>query len=204
MVSSNATRNELVRWAAVDAQVVPLGVDTRRFRCTGELRTHLLHIGSDDPRDLTDVVIAAYERCSQSRPMPPIVVCGNVRHRPPVDSVRWVGRVSDDDLISLLNTAVLCVQPSVHEGFGLQNLEAMSCGAPLLALDVAAVREVAGDCARLLPEASAEDLADAILDLLGDEPARVAMSASGRRRAASYPWANTAQSIVEALVAAGR
>jgi glycosyltransferase involved in cell wall biosynthesis len=163
------------------------------------LRTQLLHIGSDDPRDLTDVVVAAYERCCRNRPMPPIVVCGNVSRKRPVENVRWVGRVSDDDLVSLLNTALLCIQPSVHEGFGLQNLEAMSCGAPLIALDVPAVREVVGEGARLLPEASDVHLASAILDLLDDEPARAAMSASGRRRADNYAWANTARAIAETL-----
>jgi len=38
--------------------------------------------------------------------MPPIVVCGDVSQKRPVDNVRWVGRVSDDDLVSLLNTAL--------------------------------------------------------------------------------------------------
>jgi len=199
LVSSEATRNELVRWARVDVKVVPLGVDNQRFGDRGELRTQLLHIGSDDPRDLTDVVVSAYERCCRNRRMPPIVVCGDVSQKRPVDNVRWVGRVSDDDLVSLLNTALLCIQPSLHEGFGLQNLEAMSCGAPLIAYDAPAVREVVGDGARLLPEASAKHLANAILDLLDDEPARAAISASGRRRADNYAWANTARAIAETL-----
>ncbi len=201
MVSSEQTRNELKRWASVDAKVVPLGVDTHRFCDRGEARTHLLHIGSDDPRDLTDVVVAAYEQCCKRAPMPPLVVCGNVKRKRTVDNVQWVGRVSDDELVSLLNTAMLCIQPSVHEGFGLQNLEAMSCGAPLIALDVPAVREVAGDDARLLPAASADDLASAMRELVDDEPGRVTMSKSGRLRAGGYPWSNTAKAIEETVVA---
>ena len=136
--------------------------------------------------------------------MPPLVVCGDVAGERQVDKVTWVGRVSDEDLVSLMNTSLLCIQPSVHEGFGLQNLEAMSCGAPLIALDVPAVREVAGDSARLVQQASAEQLAIAILELLDDEPARAALSESGRHRAASYPWSNTAQAIAATLVAVAR
>ena len=47
--------------------------------------------------------------------------------------VVFTGYVDDDDLISLYNLCKLFVFPSIHEGFGLPPLEAMACGAPVIA-----------------------------------------------------------------------
>ena len=67
------------------------------------------------------------------------------------DRVRMVGRVSDDDRDGLLTLAEAMVFPSLYEGFGAPLVEAMTIGTPVICSDQAAVPEVVGDAALVLP-----------------------------------------------------
>ena len=62
-----------------------------------------------------------------------------------------IGRVADQDSWALYSGAALFAFPSLHEGFGLPVLEAMAAGAPVVASDIPAIREVAGAAALLVP-----------------------------------------------------
>ena len=55
-----------------------------------------------------------------------------------------VGYVEDQDLVALYNAAALFVFPSKYEGFGLPVLEAMACGAPVIASNCTSIPEVVG------------------------------------------------------------
>lgn len=60
------------------------------------------------------------------------------------DSVKWLGRISDEDLIREYQLASAFIFPSLYEGFGLPPLEAMACGCPVLLSDRASLPEVGG------------------------------------------------------------
>lgn len=64
-------------------------------------------------------------------------------------SVIWTGYAPSDDLPALYSGAIALVYPSIYEGFGLPVVEAMACGAPVIASDHAALREVGGGCGAL-------------------------------------------------------
>jgi glycosyltransferase involved in cell wall biosynthesis len=69
-------------------------------------------------------------------------------HRPwarELPDVILTGLVSDDDLAAIYTGARALVFPSDDEGFGLPTVEALACGTPVVACDVAALREVLGD-----------------------------------------------------------
>ena len=83
-----------------------------------------------------------------------------------------LGAVDDDELWCLYSGATVFAFPSRHEGFGLPVLEAMSQGTAVLASDIPAIREVTGGGARLVAAGDVEAWADALEDLLVDEPAR--------------------------------
>ena len=74
----------------------------------------------------------------------------------------------EQDLVPLYGGAEVLAFPSHFEGFGLPVVEAMACGTPVVASDVAALREVAGGAATLVPAGDEAALADALATFVGD------------------------------------
>lgn len=66
-----------------------------------------------------------------------------------VDSTIFTGELSDKQLAELYSTCDVFAYPSIAEGFGLPPLEALACGARVVASDIRVFREVLGGRARL-------------------------------------------------------
>jgi len=60
-------------------------------------------------------------------------------------NAHWLGRVTDEQLVDLYRAAAVVCVPSLYEGFGLPILEAMACGAPVVASNRGAMPEIAGE-----------------------------------------------------------
>jgi glycosyltransferase involved in cell wall biosynthesis len=91
------------------------------------------------------------------------------------------------------------VLASLWEGFGLPALEAMACGAPVVAARAGALPEVVGD-AGLLVDPRSSDALSAALDQVLRQPALAAeLAAAGPRRAAGFDWRTSANQVLEVL-----
>lgn len=108
------------------------------------------------------------------------------------DGVRLLVRPSRSDLIALYSMAEAFVFPSWIEGFGLPILEAMACGAPVIASDRGAIPEVAGGAALLCDADNDEDLARLITRVLGDRREAERLQKLGFARAAQFSWTTAA------------
>ncbi|MGI8586557.1 MAG: glycosyltransferase family 4 protein [Chloroflexia bacterium] len=115
-------------------------------------------------------------------------------------SVRFLGYVPDDDLPALISGATAVALPSLYEGFGLPALEALACGAPLLAADSSSLPEVTGDAALLLDPHDAPAWTSALRRVLTDPALRADLSAGGPDRAAEFTWARTAEETLGVLL----
>lgn len=109
--------------------------------------------------------------------------------------VRFLPNVAEADLPALYSGAELFVFPSRYEGFGLPALEALACGAPVVASNRSSLPEVVGDAA-VLVEPNAAALADGMARVLRDETLRLRLRAHGPERAAAFSWRNTAQATL--------
>ena len=170
----------------------------------------VLFAGTVEPRkNLTTLVSAFAEVLRSTALRPQLVVAGGegwltgelherVEQSGLRDRVRFTGYVTDEELCALYSSCGVFVYPSLYEGFGLPPLEAMACGAPVVASPVPSVTEAAGrDAALLVEPADARGLARALARLLGDVDERRRLSALGRERAAQFTWARTARSTLE-------
>jgi glycosyltransferase involved in cell wall biosynthesis len=112
--------------------------------------------------------------------------------------VELTGRLSDDELADHYRNAAVVVQPSSDEGFGLQPLEAMASGTPVVVTRAGAVSDVVGDCA-VVCDATATSIAEGIRHAL-DRSAE--LRPAGRRRAEAMTWEASADAVLDALLAA--
>jgi alpha-1,3-rhamnosyl/mannosyltransferase len=178
-----------------------LGIDGGEF---------LLAVGTIEPRKNLATLVRAFEEVLRERPSSALrlVVAGgrgwlsgplfeSIEKSPARGRVVLAGYVSDEQLCALYSACTAFVYPSLYEGFGLPPLEAMSCGAPVLAGDTPAVAEVSGGAARLFDPRDATQLARVILELLDDYTARRALSEAGLRRAAQFSWQRTARMTLD-------
>ncbi|MBV9605253.1 MAG: glycosyltransferase, partial [Solirubrobacterales bacterium] len=108
------------------------------------------------------------------------------------DSVRLLGRVSDERLVDCYRAADVAVVPSLeHEGFGLVVIEAAACGTPSIVTDVGGLPEtVAGlDPSLIVPAGDRDALRDRLLRAPAELPAREATRAYAER----FHWPTVAQ-----------
>jgi alpha-1,3-rhamnosyl/mannosyltransferase len=170
----------------------------------------LLAVGTIEPRKNLSTLVRAFEDLLRERPSSNLrlVVAGgrgwlsgplfeSIRRSPARARVVLTGYVSDEQLRALYSACALFVYPSLYEGFGLPPLEAMSCGAPVVAGHTPAVAEVSGGAARLFDPRDHTRLARALLELLDDTAARRALSEAGLRRAAQFSWHRTARATLD-------
>jgi glycosyltransferase involved in cell wall biosynthesis len=113
------------------------------------------------------------------------------------DRIEIRSDVSDAELDGLYRSAAAVVLPSTYEGFGFTSLEAMSRGCPVLASDIAALREVSGSGALLLPLGDEEAWAAAIRRVVNDEGFRAELRARGTETVGRYSWEQTARGVLD-------
>jgi alpha-1,3-rhamnosyl/mannosyltransferase len=99
-------------------------------------------------------------------------------------------------LARLYQSATLVVCPSLWEGFGLAALEAMACGAPVVASNRGGLPEVVGDAGLLVDPTDVDALREAMYTLAGQEPLRAALRARGLARARAFSWRHVAEATV--------
>ncbi|MEQ9092786.1 MAG: glycosyltransferase family 1 protein, partial [Miltoncostaeaceae bacterium] len=111
--------------------------------------------------------------------------------------ILWLGHVPTSELAALRARALCQVVPSRAEGDGLPVLEAMAAGLPVLAGDTPAVREVAGEAARLLPVDAPVLWAQELAALAADPAVAGRLRAAGIARAVGFGWTATAEALWE-------
>ena len=107
---------------------------------------------------------------------------------------------SDEILASLYAHCVALIYPSEYEGFGLPPLEAMTQGAPVLALRTSSLPEVVGAGGILLDPHSAtgETFATAAAELLESPARREEISLAAIAQAGNFRWEQTASATCAA------
>jgi glycosyltransferase involved in cell wall biosynthesis len=160
----------------------------------------ILAIGSADPRKNVSQLVSAYSLLSNElRERFQLVLVWThsflahelseqIARLQLSNHVHFLESVSNDDLVSLYNAASLFAFPSLYEGFGLPPLEAMACGAPVVAAANSSIPEIVGDAALLFNAQDVEGMADTLRRVLTDVSLRKAMIKKGIERATIFSW----------------
>jgi glycosyltransferase involved in cell wall biosynthesis len=107
-------------------------------------------------------------------------------------------------LAAIYRRSALVLMPSEREGFGLPIIEALSCGTPVVASDIPALREVGGEAISYCAVGDIEGWSRAIADLLDERDRRpgdwTRRRELGIRRAESFSWSRYAGEIAALYV----
>jgi glycosyltransferase involved in cell wall biosynthesis len=153
---------------------------------------YFLFVGTIEPRKNLPLLLEAWREVRKRAPTAGLVIAGRRRADAPAipeePGLRLLGEVPDEQLPGLYSGATAFVYPSLYEGFGLPVVEAMQCGACVIASP--ALRETAGDAA--IYAENARELTQAMLDTIERPAWRAEWRERARARAAEFSWQRTA------------
>ena len=140
-------------------------------------------------RDLRLIIIG--DEISRHPDVRRAVILSRVEH-----CVRFLGFIPFDTLRIFHELATAFVFPSLYEGFGLPPLEAMASGTPVIASAVSSLPEVVGGAAMLVNPENVFDIARGISEVLLNDNLRQELIVKGRKQAAKFSWARTAEEVL--------
>jgi len=190
---------ELVDTTSNDVVVNPIGIDNDEFEFEYRPESDLvLSLSKLSPRKRLADLLRAWPEVSSTVPTARLVIAGSgpqekklrrISERLDLDRVAFAGFVSNERKYELLQEAAVFASPTLYEGFGISNLEAMASGCAVVSTDTWGIKDYLehrsnGFC---VPPRSPEKLGDAIVELLQDVPLRKRVAQEGARTAQQYP-----------------
>ena len=159
---------------------------------TAPATPYFLFVGTLEPRKNLAALVEAWREVRRHHPVD-LVLAGRRRADfpalPEEPGLRIMGEVADEKLPQLYSGALAFVYPSLYEGFGLPVLEAMQCGAGVIASR--AVAEAAGDAAVYAD--TPQELARAMREAAARPEWRAELGARSLARAREFSWERTAR-----------
>ena len=203
--------------AAADPQFrqreIPTGSSVDIRKRLGLTKPFVMYTGGIDHRKNIDGLIAAFALLPEDLRMSHqlAIVCkvdeatraALIQHARKLhlstDAIVLTGYIPEDDLIALYHLCTVFVFPSWHEGFGLPALEAMACGAPVIASNTSSLPEVVGWEDALFDPFDITSIASKLTQVLIDSDFRGKLIAHGLQQAGRFSWDESARRAIAAL-----
>jgi glycosyltransferase involved in cell wall biosynthesis len=162
----------------------------------------VLYVGGFDRRKDVPTLVQAFLKLQRKDLV--LLLCGPLRGDGDTikkmmtsdDRVIVTGPVPDEDLPALYAGCELFVYPSRYEGFGLQTIEAMASGAPVLTSDGGALPEIGGSAAGVFPAGDISACVQTMRELLENPEHRGRLACAGRAHAEQFRWRHVAARYV--------
>jgi glycosyltransferase involved in cell wall biosynthesis len=215
------TRENLLRHGLFPSDsitVIPPGVDPAFFAAPGGQNEpgavpggvkYLMHVGSTIRRKRIDVLLRAFARVASIWPDLRLIRVGGsftADQARLADELGITGKIiqspvlSKAQLAAAYRQAMLLVQTSDAEGFGLPVIEAMACGCPVVASDIPPLREAGGGAAEYCPAGDDEAWSETLTRLLSERsssPESWEVRRTGARdHARRYTWSENAKQTI--------
>lgn len=200
---SNSSKKAIQKlgWMAQEIQVIHPGINIDRPPNVSKSKQPLItYVGRLMPYKNVDILIRAFAKLVVTMPNVKLVIAGTGESRSSLerlakqlsltDSIEFTGRITDAAKAELLAKAWVAVQPSMVEGWGITVLEANQCGTPVIASNVAGLRDsvVADKTGLLVPPKSVNALQDALQLVLTEKKVRTQLTLAATNWARKFSW----------------
>lgn len=217
-VISPSTRDDLVGRGVPEERisVVLCGLNHDVYRSIEGLDRYseptIVHFGRLRKYKSIDVVIRAFRRIRAEFPNARLLIIGEGPERPALqryaagmdlgDSVKFLGSLKTEEMVTILNQAHLFLNASPKEGWGLTVVEANACGMPVVGSDRPGLRDSIhdGKTGFLVPYGDDAAFAARALMLLKDRELWQRMSAAGLEWARSLTWERCASEMEKIIL----
>jgi glycosyltransferase involved in cell wall biosynthesis len=115
------------------------------------------------------------------------------------EGVSWKGHVSDDEYEALMRSCSVLALPSLYEGFGLQILDALKRGVPILTSKRGSIPEVVGDAAVFVDPEETLDITKGLEEILTNEGLRESLRKRGIDHAKQFSWTHSVDLFLQAV-----
>ena len=205
---SDPARETAARYFPGDYELIPNGVLVPEEAEAGSRAEQIVFVGRQEPRKGLQVLLRAWPEIRRRTGARLRVVGADplavrllfARLRVSDDGVDVLGFLSQEALTAELQAAKALVAPSLGgESFGMVLTRAFACATPVVASDISGYRGVMEpEAGRLVPPGEPSLLADAVVEMLADEPGREKLGRSARAIAQEkYSWDGIAQRLAE-------
>ena len=166
----------------------------------------ILYSGGSDERKNIPILLAAHHNLTEEmRKQFPLVIIegknkGYYEEKYIQDPyIHFLGYISDTDLLYFYNLCTLFVFPSLEEGFGLPPLEAMRCGAAVIASNTTSLPEVIGLEEALFDPRDVLQLTKKLQQVLSDPAFHARLREHGQKQQQKFSWDRSARLCLEAM-----
>lgn len=212
---SEFSKNEIIRLLGIDRQktvvvynAVPFFFRIPTVKNCMEKGKYVLAVSSIDPRKNFFTLLRAFAYV-KAKDIKLYIIGGEdkiysasirgLEKMTKSGKVKWLGRVSDDELKQFYERALCFVYPSLYEGFGIPPLEAMSCGTPTVVSAIPPIKEVCGNAALYVNPYDEKDIAEKINLLIEDADLRKSLIVKGYERCQMFDWHRSANILINVV-----
>lgn len=201
---------------------IPHGVDHERFspqpqpdddawrQRLGVRTPYIVSIATYEPRKNLVSLVEAFDIIAAHNPELHLVLAGErgwkrsslehaIAHAQHRHRIHVLGFVPDDARPVILRGALCLCLPSRYEGFGMQVLEAMACGTPVICANNSSLPEVVGEAAIMIRASDVTQLTRALQELTRDDALRGELAGRGLTRARTFSWHTAAKETLQTL-----
>lgn len=184
-----------------------LGIDIYKKWNLDKNKKIILAVSSMSPNKNFKGVVEAFEYLNNDDVQ--IVIAGGANpkvfasHKKSINpNIKYVGYVTDDELLMLYKCADCFIYPSFYEGFGLPPLEAMTNGCPVVVSEQDALKETCGKAAVYCNPSNPKNIAEGINSLIDNDKLRTNQIKLGYEQSEKFSWEKSAKvylSVIESL-----
>lgn len=216
---SDTTRNKLANSVVAPARKLhrtylapspefhlrPGALDEKIIKHYAVAEPYILYVGGYDQRKNVDCLVQAFNQAAMAHYS--LVIIAQKIWGFPVLFEKWqklscfprlhLLEVATEEIPAFYRKADFFVNPSLHESFSLQLVEAMACGTPLLASNREAIPEILGDAGLLFDPEDLAELSQLMKKLSTDAALKTSLRKRGLERVTAFSWEKTARETLQ-------